>query len=653
MSLNDPAAFEIAPAVLRMLLDVLPLGIFLRDEHGRVLLVNQLAAKRFGRDPEEMLGKTPHELYAADAAERILATDRQVLLDGKMIEREEHHVLADRKPHTMFIGKVRVDLGGGRFGVLGFGLDVTARKQAEDALRAQSDLLAKILDADPSFIVLKDAQGRYLMANRSFQEWTGRTLEELQQITAQGLARNDAEREQIAAHEAVSRATGVPVTRVERYVRADGSPSVVEATRICMQDIQGQEQMLVVSHDVTAAHRREAELEAARQRADEANRAKDAFLANMSHELRTPMHGVLGSLSLLGGMDLSPEQRRLVEIAQSSGRHLLGVIDDVLDYSKIEAGGLTLDQQAVDVAAVAREAGAGLSLIARGKGVALDVELAADLPAAIRADAQRLRQVFINLLGNALKFTEQGRVCLRLHAAPGTIHCSVQDTGIGMSAEQLARIFEPFVQADDSIGKRFGGTGLGLSISRRLLQAMGCELLVSSSPGAGSTFSFTLPAQTVTAPRHTRTSGRNGAARTTVELRALRLLLVEDQALNRMVSHALLSGMGHEVMLAEDGETALRLLDQAAVDCVLMDLQMPVMDGLTATRAIRASGSPAAEATPIIAMTANVLPEQVQTCLAAGMDDHLGKPINPADLLAALSRWAEGREAGRAQALAG
>ncbi|HET7774180.1 MAG TPA: PAS domain-containing protein, partial [Burkholderiaceae bacterium] len=488
MSLNSPDAAEIAPTVLRMLLDVLPLGVFLRDEQGRLLLVNQLAARRFGRSPEDMLGKTPHELYAADAAERILATDRQVLKDGQAIEREERHVLADGKLHTMFTGKVRVQFADGRFGVLGFGLDVTARKQAEDALRAQTELLASILDADPSYIVLKDAEGRYLMANRAFQAWTGRSLDTLRELKAQEIARTDGEREQIAAHEALARESGAAVTRVEHYIRLDGSESIVEATRIPMKDALGREQMLVVSRDVTAARRREAELETARQRADQANRAKDAFLANMSHELRTPMHGVLGSLALLSGMDLSDEQRRLIDIARRSGEHLLGVIDDVLDYSKIEAGGLTLDEQAVDLAGLTQEVVQSLALIAQGKGIDVRAEIDRALPSLILADAQRLRQVFINLLGNALKFTERGEICLALRAEAGRVHCSVRDTGIGMTDEQMARIFEPFVQADDSIGKRFGGTGLGLTITRRLLQAMGSDLQVQSVPGEGACF---------------------------------------------------------------------------------------------------------------------------------------------------------------------
>jgi PAS domain S-box-containing protein len=619
--LDSPNDAEIAPTVLRMLLDVLPLGVFLRDEQGRVLLVNQLAARRFGRTPEEMLGKTPHELYAA---ERILATDRKVLADGQAIEREERHMLADGKLHTMFTGKVRVQFADGRFGVLGFGLDVTARREAEDALREQTELLARIFDADPSFIVLKDAEGRYLMANRAFQTWTGRSLDTLRELKAHELARSDTEREQIAAHEAHARAAGEAVTREEHYVRLDGSASIVEATRIPMKDALGREQMLVVSRDVTAARRREAELEAARQRADQANRAKDAFLANMSHELRTPMHGVLGSLALLAGMALNDEQRRLVDIARRSGQHLLGVIDDVLDYSKIEAGGLTLDEHAVDIGSLAQEVVQSLALIAQGKGIELRADLDAALPRTLRADAQRLRQVFINLLGNALKFTDRGQICLELRVEAGVVECSVRDTGIGMTDEQMARIFEPFVQADDSIGKRFGGTGLGLSISRRLLQSMGCELRVQSALGQGACFSFRLPLR----PASDMPMAPPRAADRLTELPALRLLLVEDQALNRMVSHALLVGMGHDVLLAEDGETALNLLGQTQVDCVLMDLQMPVMDGLTAVRHLRDQERAASRAhMPVIALTAHALPEHRAQCMAAGMDGYLTKPF--------------------------
>jgi CheY-like chemotaxis protein len=259
----------------------------------------------------------------------------------------------------------------------------------------------------------------------------------------------------------------------------------------------------------------------------------------------------------------------------------------------------------------------------------------------------------LNFLSNGLKFTERGGVTVTVHQSAASdshdrLRVEVADSGIGLSPDQIDHLFDRFTQADASVSRQYGGTGLGLAICKRTLDLMGGLIGAESRPGEGATFWFE-----VVLPRAEGPIADEASAPPESLERPLRLLVVEDVAVNRELILTLLRPFEVEIETAENGAQAVEAMERGAYDLVLMDVQMPVMDGLTATRAIRASGSPAAEATPIIAMTANVLPEQVQTCLAAGMDDHLGKPINPADLLAALSRWAEGREAGRAQALAG
>jgi two-component system, sensor histidine kinase len=406
---------------------------------------------------------------------------------------------------------------------------------------------------------------------------------------------------------------------------------------------------LISAHDqlreeIQQRERAEAELRIAKQAAEEANRAKSEFLASMSHEVRTPMGAIIGLTQVALDTELTSEQRECLELIRASGDALLAIVNDALDVSKIEAGHLTPETVAFRLRDCIDGALKPLAVVAAGKNLELNWVVAAGVPETLRGDPLRLRQILLNLVSNAIKFTERGGVTLAVTAESvgadqACCHFTVRDTGIGIPSEQQAAVFAPFRQADAATARRYGGTGLGLTISARMVELLGGRIWLESAPHAGSTFHFTLrfgvtqdAVDVPQAPPVAALAARAADALAT----PLRLLLAEDNAVNRRLAEIVLRRRGHTVVTADNGFEAVAACRTEAFDCVLMDVQMPGMDGLAATRAIRELERSRGVHTPILALTAHAMPGVREQCLAAGMDGYLAKPIQPAALLAAV-----------------
>ncbi len=402
---------------------------------------------------------------------------------------------------------------------------------------------------------------------------------------------------------------------------------------------------VVTFSDVTIARAADEILRVAKEEAEAANKAKSEFLSMMSHEIRTPMNGVLGMLRLLLGTELKPHQWKFANTARGSAEALLSILDDILDFSKLEANRLVLEILAFDLEDLTENVVALSRPRTREKGLALKISRAPDVPRWIEGDGPRLRQILLNLVGNAVKFTEHGTVTLsvsvaRLEGDALTLSIEVQDTGPGIAADVLPNLFTRFTQADSSISRKFGGTGLGLAISKQLIELMGGAIAVETEPGRGSNFRLALPCRAAEAPAPAL---EPETARSEAPMRRLRILVAEDNPVNQAVVTAMLDPYNHEVEVVEDGEAAVKAVTSREFDLVIMDIQMPKMDGLAATQAIRELGGRYAQL-PIVALTAHAMTGQREEYLAAGMSDYLSKPLDPAKLGRVLQRWSGGED---------
>jgi signal transduction histidine kinase len=459
-----------------------------------------------------------------------------------------------------------------------------------------------------------------------------------------------AEREALAMRLRATAIDGRPFELAGRLTRADGSVRHV----ICHGAAElgaGGEVATVFGAvmDVTEARSREEALLDAKLRAEAAAEAKAEFLANMSHEIRTPLTAINGFSNLLGELDgLPPQAGAYVRRVNAAGHTLLAVVNDILDFSKLEAGHVALDPRPFAVEPLFDDLAAMFAEQAREKGLVLSLEVAPGTPAAVNADADRLRQVVVNLVSNAIKFTDAGEVRVSVaHRAPGRLEVAVSDTGCGVPADKRERLFQRFSQVDGSISRRYGGTGLGLSICKGLVELMGGTIEMIPADGGGSIFRFEIAAARADlAPVADLGAGKRRTGG------SARILVVDDLDVNRELVRAMLQAVGHQVVEARGGVEALRLASDQAFDLILMDLQMPGIDGFASARAIRELTGDNRD-TPIIALSADVLPEHIDATADAGMNGHIGKPISAVELIGAVDRWSGVRLSARGEGRGG
>lgn len=631
------------------LADLAPVGIFRTDVAGAVTYVNRAWCELAGIPRDRAAGLGWASAIHPDDLPRVRAEWSAAVQSQEQYRGEFRFVRPDgSEVHVEAVGAVERDIFACPAGYIGVNLDITARTLATAAL-AESEAQLRLLASNATDAVFRLAlDGTCLYASPSVADVIGVKPRHLIGVSMLDRFHPDDDAAVRAAYAALSRGERdrIVISYRSQPMNRPGSWAWLEANCGLLRDADGAPQELIVSiRDITARKELELALAAARDAAEVAASAKSRFLADMSHEIRTPMNGVIGATELLLDGELSEEQRARAQIIADSGRAMLRLLNDILDLSKIDAGQMQIAHEPVDLRHALRGCAKLMAPLAEQKGLALVTTVDAGLPARIEGDGLRLRQVVLNLLGNAVKFTERGEVRLDVgtrHRADGSgwIEIAVRDTGIGIAPERQQAVFDKFAQADATTSHRYGGTGLGLTISAQLARMMGGEIAVESAPGIGTTFFLRVPLVTLAAPAAPAPpiAPRIPASQ---DHAPPRVLLAEDHEINQLLATAMLERLGALVTLAPDGAAALAAVEaaDASFDLVLMDMQMPVMDGLEATRALRDAGHDAARL-PIVALTANAYADDVALCLAAGMQAHLAKPLRLADLQAVLDRWA-------------
>jgi PAS domain S-box-containing protein len=604
------------------------------DLAGKVLTANETLCQLSGYSEKELLGKI-HPILIQTAKDQSVIDDMWAKISIGESWRSEL-CISDKSGQALWLDTTIVPMLGHdglpeRFVAIQY--DITSRKAAEESALSAQSRLAAFFKCSQDAVCLVDLSGKYLSVNPAFETIIGRPAHEVEGTGFRDFLHPDDLEVTKAAMKAVM--AGKPMSGfVNRYKRNDGSVRHIE-----WQAIQQDSMIYASARDITQRIEQELELKSARAAAEQATLAKSAFLANVSHEIRTPLNGVLGISNALAQTELAPQQREMVELITGSGSTLQRLLNDILDLSKIEANGLEISNAPFHLALEARGACELMRLKADEKGIALLVEVDPSLECRVNGDAIRVRQIISNLTSNAIKFTHAGfvKVSVTSIVSDGdgpNISIKVTDTGIGFSEEAGSRLFGRFQQADGSISTNYGGTGLGLSICRALSELMGGNVHATSEVGKGSTFEATLylpPILEGSSDSPVRIELADEAAQIGA---GCHILVVDDNAINRKVVEVLLAPFGYSFCFAENGQEAVEFVQKQDFDVILMDHRMPVMDGIDATKAIRAWEKEILRSRiPIAMLTANTASNQIEAAYQAGSDIHISKPIQVEDLL--------------------
>ncbi len=630
-------------------------SIIATDTDGLITTFNRGAELILGYSSDEMIGKqTPVIIHLAEEVERrghelTSELDQPVsgfetfVIKARQLGQETREWTYIRKDGSqlrvnLVVTTIR-DTQGKVNGYLGIGQNITEQYLAKNALEKSETKLRRLYELSPLGIAMTDMGGRFIEFNEAFRQICGYSADELKTIDYWTLTPKKyglMEQQQLDSLRKIGRYGPYD----KEYLRKDGSFIPLRLNGVLVKGTDDNDYIWSIVEDISASKVAEEALHQAKLAADNANRAKGEFLANMSHEIRTPMNAIIGLSHLALNKEISPDIRDYLEKIYSSSNGLLGILNDILDFSKLEAGRLTIDHNPFDLDEILYNLGSLFVGLAEEKRLDLKMDIAPDVPPGLIGDALRLQQVLSNLLSNAIKFTERGEVVLSItvqHTENSRVRLSfsVTDAGIGISATDHDKLFHPFSQVDGSITRRFGGTGLGLVISQNLLQLMGSEFIVDSTPGKGSRFSFELVMGIATLPiKHPATLATQAPGNL---LTGVRILVAEDNLINQKVVREYLNLSGILVEIANNGKEALALLEHHEFDAVLLDIHMPEMDGFDTARLIRSQ--PRFDKLPVIALTACVTKEERERCMASGMNDFIAKPVNSKQLMSTLAQW--------------
>jgi PAS domain S-box-containing protein len=632
----------------------------------RFTACNPATVDLFGADSaEHFTSLGPWDVSPPFQADGELSTSKAPMVIQRAMQEGSHYfewlhrrINGPAFPATVLLTRITLQ---GKTGLQATVRDISEQKRAEQALRDLSEFQKAILDNAGHAIISATPDGIIRVFNPAAEQLLGYSADELVGKKTPAVFHDP--QEVVARAQAFSAELGIdlepgfnvfvekcrrdiPNTHEWTYIRKDGSRLTVLLTITALRNPEGTiTSFLGVASDITTLKVVQQELTLAKDAAEAASVAKSQFLANMSHEIRTPMNGVLGMTELLLATPLTEKQRHMAHTVQQSAASLLTIINDILDYSKIEAGKLQLEHTDIDLSHLLDDAVKLFSEAARQKGLSLSATVTPTIPTVLRGDPTRLRQILLNLIGNSIKFTATGSIavsadCLKRDPGQILLRVTVRDTGIGIPCESQAHVFEAFAQADGSTTRKFGGTGLGLTIVKQLVQLMGGTVDLESTPGLGSTFGFTVPLEV--GPENEMPSILAALQQAPATLHGT-VLLAEDNVVNREIAVAMLELLGCTVEIAEDGREVLDAVDARPYDLILMDCQMPNLDGLNASRLIREQENhrPHRRRLPIIALTANAMEGDREQCLASGMDGYLTKPFTFDQLHHALAPWLE------------